>query len=409
MKIVFSSDFHLGLKTGEMDRTKEIISLMAQIVRHCANLKDDGEEVVLVFGGDIFNTNVPSEHLISEFIKVLNLIRKNDIETYVMVGNHDAIADPNRLSCLSFVKRIGKAYPSISLVEDIQFMKIGTFDTGPLCFTFLPHITKALIQSKLNSGKLKKEISTQAYIDDKCEKVLDKVGGYSQHLVFSHLNVRNVHGGSEENLLRKSEVYLPNIFLNVPLGFSKPAIINGHIHSRTKIGNVDIVGSPLFCSFGEAETDKYFLEIDYHGNLGKEPVFKYIKTKCVQFKQMEVDMVSDNKRFMERDDVNDFLDDIADKNVVAKFNVIISPENNTYDWKAIRDEIISETGATVREIVPRVVLKRPVKSIKQVASLNSDEAIKVYLKKNIGKKDIPRLKRLYKRSMKYTGGALNAT
>lgn len=406
MKIVWTSDLHLGLKTGNIDRTDEIIDVLFDIVDHTIELMKN-HEVILVLGGDIFNSSNPSENLISRFIAVINELKKHNIETYVMVGNHDAISDPNRLSCLKFIKRIKIGYPNLNLIEDIEYIEMGDFGSGPVAFTFLPHISKALIAKKVKEGKLKEEIPVQEYIDMRADKILEKIGQGTNHIAFSHLNVRNVHGGSEENLLRKSESYLPNSFINTPLGYIKPTIIQGHIHSHQQIDNVHIVGSPIFCTFGEAETKKYFLEYTLSESFGTEDKMDYLRTECLSFKQLEVDMITDNTDFFDREDVKQFIADI-DNYTIAKIDVLISPDNNTYNWTDIRTHIFNNTNAVdVREIIPRIVPKRIVKSRNQKASLNPDSAIKVYLKRNLIK-DTPKLKRVYSLSRKYTQEAVNA-
>ena len=400
MRVIWTSDPHLGLKTDDVDRTEEILGVLKRVITRAVKVKQSGERVVLVLGGDIFNSNVANESLINSFIMLLNLLFKYDIETYILVGNHDAISDPKRLSCMSFVHSLGKVYKNIKLVDDIAFIKYDTFDNGPLYFTFLPHISKATIAKNVMGGKLKKEIPTQEYIDSKCERILRKVGTGSQHMVFSHLNIKGAHGGSEENLLKKSEVYLPECFTNVPAGFIDPVILQGHIHSSSIEGNLHVVGSPIFCGFGESEEEKCYLEVKIAETLGKDYILNYISTGCLQFKQLEVDMISDSTPFLKRTDVLRFIKSL-DENCVAKFDIVISPHENTYDWQAIREKVIKTTNVKhLKPIMPRVVLKRPVRSPDQKLGLDPDKSVRIFLKRNLGK-EVDRMKRVYKRSQVY--------
>lgn len=399
LKIVFSSDWHLGLKTDEIDRTSEIIGIVLDVVEHCRRLREQGHEVVLVVGGDIFNTNTPAENLIAELIRVFGYIKKYGILTYFEAGNHDAVADPNRLSCLSFIRKAKIAYPTINLIEDIKFLKYSTYDTGPVYFTFLPHISKATLFNKIKDGKLKEGTTTQQYIESKCERILTKVGKGSQHYVFSHLNVRGAHGGSEENLLKKSEVYLPSAFTNTPPGYVTPEIIQGHIHSHQQVDNIHIVGSPIYCSFGE-KGEKYFCEITHYGELGKKDEINFIPTNYRQFLQLELDMMGETRAFFDIPEVQDFMETIIpEKNPIVKFDISINPENNVYDWKKIREEVGTH-NAYVKNIVPRIILKRPVRSVDQKITLTPNDAVKLYLTKNL-RKTPNRAKRIYKLAQKY--------
>jgi len=398
MRVVFSSDWHINLKTDNIDRTDEIINIGKKIVGHCywASKKED---VILILGGDIFNTNTPSEYHISKFIQVLNLIHKHNIKTYIMVGNHDSISDPERLSCLSFIRKIKVGYPSITLIDDIKFINIGTFDNGPLYFTFLPHISKALIVKKMNDGKIRKEITPQQYIDKRCEKILQNVGVGSQHYVFSHLNVLGAHTGSEENLLKKSDVFLPKCFTSVPIGFIPPKIIQAHLHSHYIEDNLYVVGSPIFCGFGEKGT-KYFCDISISNQLGTEDEIGFIATNCIDFKELELNMIGETTDFFDIKEVKEFMNTIIpENNPIVKIDVMINPENNTYNWDDIKKEI-EKHNCHVKPIIPRVVIKKVVRSVDQKMSLPLDDKIKVYLKKNL-RTDLSKAKRIYKRTKKY--------
>lgn len=402
MRVVFGSDFHLGLKTDEIDRNDEILDIMEDMIDHGIKVnKETGEEIIYVFGGDIFNSNNPNEKLITLFIFILNRLRETGFKSFIMVGNHDEVSDPDRVSCLNFVHELGSAYPNVTLVDDIRTINMGTFDTGPLFFTFLPHVSKALIQRNVNEGKLRRNIPTQVYINKKSEAIMKKVGQGSQHIVFSHLNVSGAHGGSEENLLKKSTVYLPKVMLDAPVGYIEPEIIQAHIHSKDKIGNINIVGSQFYCGFGERESEKYFLDLKIGIELGGGPhVFNYIPTNCLQFKQLEVSMLEDNTPFMDRDDVLDFLDEV-DENTVIKLDVTTNVENSLTDWKGVMERIKKEYKPFhIKPIIPRTVMVRKVRSRKQKIGLPVKDSVQVYLKRHI-KNDKNRLIRVYQRSLKY--------
>lgn len=400
LALVVSSDWHIGVKTDEIDRTKEIVKVGKQIVKHCIKLIEGGYEVKLILAGDIFNTNTPSEQNISAFLSVLGLIKKAKLKTIVMVGNHDAVSDPNRLSCLDFIKTIKVGYPTVSLIEDIKFMNLGTFDNGPLYATFLPHISKATIQHKINEKKLDEVYSPQEYIDMKCDQILKKVGRGSQHLVFSHLNVSGAHPGSEEELLKKSNVYLPKVFTNTPVGYIQPTIMQGHIHSHQINGNVHIIGSPIYCTFGESG-NKYFAEILISNQMGKDNEINYIPTKHRQFAQLELDMLNEEVDFFKIPQVVEFLKTIDEKrSPIVKFNIIINPEHNSYDWKLIKQKLEKKIKCTVKKIEPRIISKRTVRSVDQKITLSPKDAVKVFLKKNM-RKDKKLAQLIYSTSLKY--------
>lgn len=401
---VFTSDWHLGLKTDGIDRRDEILDIAKTVIVKCAELEAVGHEVRLILGGDLFDDHDPSEDLIAFFIQILGLIHKAGIKTDVLIGNHEAVADPKRLSCLSFLREIKTGYPLITLRESIKTVQIVK---GKLFVTFLPHITRATLASIGPDSKL---ITTQEYIDLMGEKAVNSIPEKAVHLAFSHLNVRQSVAGSEANLLKRSEAYLPLAFVNPPPGTSTPIIINGHIHSAQKIGNVRIVGSPLFCTFGESG-DKGFCRIliDDDGVMIED-----IRTPCVPFLQTHLDMISENKDFLTHPDLSKLIDEIGEytrdaRNVIAKIGVTISAENNSYDWVQMRKKFedlcdAKHAGGSLRvlPIEPKVVQKRVTRNIKQKADLEPDAAIKVYLKANI-KNDPDKMKRIYRKAKPYMG------
>ena len=134
--------------------------------------------------------------------------------------------------------------------------------------------------------------------------------------------------------------------------------------------------------------------------IGSDYEFNYIATNCLKFKAIEVDMISDTTPFLKRRDVLKFIKSL-DATCVAKFDIVIAPQDNTYDWHAIRTKIIETTNVNhLKPIMPRVVLKRPIRSPDQKMGLNPDKSVKVFLKRNLSK-DADRMRRIYKRTQVY--------
>jgi len=290
-KVIFSSDFHIGLITSEISRVYEIIAVLMKVVKHAVKIKAD----CVVFGGDIFDNNNPSEYLISQFMKVLNVLQKHDILVFIMVGNHDAISKPGRVSCLSFLKEIQPGYPNIVLIDKVKCIRIKKCELGNIYFTFLPHITKSEIPDKYKT--------VQQYLDKKANKIQKKLPEDCQHFVFSHLNVKGVIPGSEEYLLKKSEIFIPKIWEKEFNSKVRPApyFIQAHIHTRQKPHKrFHIVGSPTFVDFGEKEKKKYYLELQIPMYLGEGDVqFNYKRSPCLNFKEVSMHLKKHDKIFCE--------------------------------------------------------------------------------------------------------------
>jgi len=403
LKVVWTSDLHFELKTDEVDRNPEILRITLDVVDKAVEFKKENHQVILVLGGDIFNNNSPSEKTISSFFTVLNKIKQNELDTYIIVGNHESVADPVRLSCLSFIKKAKVGYPTIKLIDDIASLKITTNDCGDLHFTFLPHITKAVLESNHRKMRFLEITDTQTYIETKCRAIVKRIG-IGQHYVFSHLNVRGAHPGSEENLLRKSEAYLPKCFVTEIEGVNLPTIIQGHLHTRAKIGNINIIGNPLYCGFGET-SEKYYAVIHINGQISKPDTIEYIKSKCVPFLQLDINLIEATKDFFEIDEVKQFWEiatQFSDDTPMVKFNITTNPENNSYDWEAIRGKWSRLLKCNVKPIIPRVISKKIVRSENQKINLDPKDSVKIYLKANL-KNDNERANRIYEKTLKYLG------
>jgi DNA repair exonuclease SbcCD nuclease subunit len=396
MEIVWISDLHFGLKTDGINRNEEIFDVSLQAVKKACSLKKSGRDTVMIFGGDIFNTNNPSEDQINLFTKLLAFLHNYNVTTYILPGNHDALFDRERKSCLSFVTQLGKISEHIKLVSDISFLKYKMTDLGDIVLTFLPHITK----SNYVDGTYK---STQDYINQKCEGLLKKIPRGSQHYAFSHLNVKGVHPGSEENLLKKSEVYLPECFLTKTIGNELPKIINGHIHTPDFKDNITIVGSPIFCTFGEnTDIPKAFLHLHLPETLGDKEEWNFISTDCVIFDQIELDLTQDDLSktdFFDVDKVKNLLNFKENRKYHLKFDVMVDAKSSSINWDKIREKIEENKLIKVKPITPKIVRNRIVRSKEQALGLNPQDAVKVFLKTNKPKN----VKAKWELSKKYLG------
>lgn len=395
MEVVWTSDIHFGLKTDGIDRNEEIYKVVLDVVKYAYKLSKE-KETVFILGGDIFNTNHPSEEQVNYFLKICAYLHKSKIKTYVLNGNHDAIFDKERKTCLSFLRNLKVMSEYITLIDDISSLTVKETDLGPIVFSFLPHVTKA----NYDETKFK---STQDYIDRKCKAILKKIGRGTQHYVFSHLNVKGAHGGSEENLLRKSEVFLPECFLDKNYLDDRPKIIQGHIHSPQVIDNINIIGSPIFCSFGEnTEIEKQFLHISIPETFGSKEEWQLLPTNCTIYKQADLDLTEvdwKSYKFFELPEVKSILDFKDDREYHLKFNITVNAETCFVDWSKVKEELEASGKIKVKPIVPKYIRPRTVRMVEQKIGLPPIEAMKVFLKKNKPK----RAKEKYSLFKKYLG------
>jgi hypothetical protein len=224
------------------------------------------------------------------------------------------------------------------------------------------------------------------YIEARAKEIRKEVGKGTQHYVFSHLNVKGAHGGSEENLLKKSEVYLPECFLYDEFGYQRPQIIQSHIHSKDTINNINIVGSQIYCTFGEAETEKYFLELSIPTNMGEKENFNYIKTNCVQFNQLELNLTEsewDGATLSSSSEFSDFINNLdSNKRMVIKINPTVYASKCSVNWDYERAKLMENKNWIVKQITPKLIASRKVRSVKQKLGIVPRDALKIFLQTN---------------------------
>jgi len=386
-RVVWASDFHLGLTTDEVDRTDEIIRVLEYIFKHAVEVKAD----CVVLGGDIFDHNQPGEHLIGVFIALLNILSAAGIKVYVMVGNHDAIAKHKRRSCLSFIRKLSKqGYKNLRLVDDIKTIKLWDAEVGNVYFSFLPFISGAHIDKKYKNA--------QQYYDTKMRSVRKKLKQDDQWFVFSHLNVKDCVYGTEEYMLKKVETWVPDFLTEFKLGQTLPIIIQAHIHTRQERKNIHVVGSPIFTGFGEKEGNKYFVQLDIPEFMGEGAGgMQYIETPCLKFMELEAHITKPNEDVLEQE----LTTGGVDKNTIVKINLTMEESGIGFNVEELRQKFAS-VAHYVKPIHPKIVRQRVKRNKGQTVQLDPKSAVKVWLKSHKPKNP----KKLFRLASKYIEGGL---
>jgi len=377
-KILFVSDIHLGLVSDLVDRTQETIRVIKKDEAIRANkLVDKGHDVDIVFGGDIFHKNTPSESSIASFIQIINMFSTFKCNLYIMSGNHDSVSDPKRLSCLSFIKKLSEMYNYVSLIDDIKAIKYKTTDAGQFVLVFLPHINNAHLE------KHKEYKTTQSYINKRTEKLYEKLGNGTPTIVFTHLDIKGAIAGDEANLLMKSTVSLPECIIDNENCKILPTIVSGHLHKQSTLGNINIIGSPIYTDFSDCDlVDKYIAEITLPTDIRGVPTINLHKTHCNNFIQITIDLHKKTG-----DITKDILEIISKKinKVITtsflKIDLAISSSSlSVINLSKIEDSIKVKYGYNVKKITPKVIRMNRNKRNKELKiGLKPIESFKIFL------------------------------
>lgn len=366
-KLIWISDMHLGLRTDDIDRTEEIESVCMYAFKHAVKIKAKW----IVLGGDIFDKNNPTEELIAVLLRLLEFARKHDIIVFVMDGNHEKFHRSNRQSCLQFLENLKGVFPNVRWISDVKTVRVNKDKRHRTYFTFLPHVNKVHIPKEYDTP--------QQYVDARADEIIKKMTFFGQHFVFSHLNVRGAVPGSEEDMLKKSEIFLPDHFhtrnyLDKPI----PIVLNGHIHSRQKNGLASIIGSPIYVSFGEKERNKYFAVVDVADKDGEVSRIRLKKSPCRKF--LELNVTVEGKDGDVEGVIAEFTDQLTG-NEYVKVNATVHEGAGYVNWEEVR-KTIQKRAFHVKPIVPRQLRKRVKRNSRQTIKLAPTDAVKVFVKSN---------------------------
>lgn len=246
MKILHTSDLHIGKYIGTYDLKKDTEYVLNQVVDTAIR---ERVEVVLI-SGDVFDRPNPSEEAIKMYVSFLkNLLDKN-IKVIAISGNHDSGI---RLSAYKDI--LGKEY----FVEgefNSPMRKVSLNDEyGPVNFYMLPFFTPFIVKSNL---KLEKGLENYDLAMDEIIK-RENIDTSQRNIILAHQFVAGFKfGGSEEDFSysngdEKNVAGVGIISLDKFQNFDYVAL--GHIHKPQKISRETIRYSGSLLKYKTSEID----------------------------------------------------------------------------------------------------------------------------------------------------------
>lgn len=255
MKILHTSDWHVGRRIRGRDRSDEHREVLAEI----AGLADDHQVDLAVVAGDVFDTSSPTPSA-EEIVWGALLDLAEVAPVLVVAGNHDS---PARLNAVSPLLEMGQ----ISVVDT----PIKPGDGGVIHMDDLG-IKAAMLPFVSQRGIVKVEDLMESDPDQHAGQYSDRmnriVGALTEemtpetvNILISHLTVFGAETGGGE---RRAHIF----------GYAVPAsvfpghlsyVALGHLHRQQKVphaGQVWYSGSPLQLDFGEVDDRKGVLLVE---------------------------------------------------------------------------------------------------------------------------------------------------
>lgn len=246
MKILHTSDLHIGKYIGTYDLKEDTEYVLNQVVDTAIR---ERVEVVLI-SGDVFDRPNPSEEAIKMYVSFLKALLDKNIKVITISGNHDSGI---RLSAYKDI--LGKGY----FVEgefNSPMRKVSLNDEyGPVNFYMLPFFTPFIVKSNL---KLEKGLENYDLAMDEIIK-RENIDTSQRNIILAHQFVAGFKfGGSEEDFSysngdEKNVAGVGIISLDKFQNFDYVAL--GHIHKPQKISRETIRYSGSLLKYKTSEID----------------------------------------------------------------------------------------------------------------------------------------------------------
>lgn len=262
MRILHTSDWHLGKRLFKLDRLEEQSLFLDWLITTLKEQKID----FLLIAGDIFDTPTPPHQALQLFYDFLGRVSaETQTETLVIAGNHDSgllLEAPAKLLSPHRVKVWGKL--SENPADHWMTIKKGAEELEVCALPFF------------RSYEILRDGNTDAIASLK--NYLLKKKTIPQLLMLHHLAGMSEAGGSEQVVTLSGVDSIPTDILAT---FDYVAL--GHIHKPQRIGEkIYYSGSPIPMRFSESYAKSVMLLDLKEGKLGFEkfpiPVFRPIIT-----------------------------------------------------------------------------------------------------------------------------------
>ncbi len=289
MKILHTSDLHLGKNLYDMPRYDEYQKLLDFIIKTIIDFKIE----VLLLCGDIFDTKTPShksQELYYNFLTKLNSIKSLD-NVVIISGNHDSPSFLDAAKILLKTLRIHIISNASDNIQDEVFILKDKNGKEKLVVGAVPYLRSSDLitssftedmQSRNNNLRLaiKQHYENIGY---ECQKASQKFDPPLPIIGTGHLFL----GGNTQLQNNDDNIYVGSLDLMpasiIPSCFKYTAL--GHIHRPQKIDNNDYIrycGSPLQLSFDEDNSKKFINIVEITDTTTvtaiEVPVFQKIKS-----------------------------------------------------------------------------------------------------------------------------------
>lgn len=279
MKILHTSDWHLGKRLEEFSRLDEQQAVLGEICR----IADEEQVNAVIVAGDLFDTFNPAVEAIDLFYKTLKRLADNGRRAVICIaGNHDSperIEAPDPLARECGIIFSGLPETVIKPFELESGLKVTASDKGfielllprcdyPLRILLTPYASESRLKKYLGTEDREEEMRSllKSLWKEQADKYCDDRG---VNILLVHLFMIKQGDPVTEEPEEEKPILHPGgaeaIYTScVPHNVRYAAI--GHLHRKHVVNTspcpVVYSGSPLSYSFSEADQDKFVVLIE---------------------------------------------------------------------------------------------------------------------------------------------------
>ena len=239
MKLIHTSDLHLGKRVYEYSMLEDQEFILKRIIHIVDSEKPDG----IIIAGDIYDKSIPSAEAVQLFDDFLVQLAKRRLEVFVISGNHDS---PERIAFGARLMDVSGIH--MSPVYDGEVSPFTLTDAyGPVRVFMLPFLKPPQVRRFYGEGISGYTDAVRAAISGM------KIDPAERNVLITHQFVTGAQRSESEEI---SVGGTDNVDAYVFEPFDYVAL--GHIHSPQNCGSEKIryCGTPLKYSFSEAKDQK---------------------------------------------------------------------------------------------------------------------------------------------------------
>jgi exonuclease SbcD len=399
MKILHTSDWHLGKRLEGFSRLEEQIEVLEEIY----TITEKENINAIIIAGDLFDSFNPGVEAVELFYKTLKKMTNNGKRAVIAIaGNHDSpdrieAPDPLALEC----GIIFAGYPKVKINKfsidsglklinsEPGFVELVIPDINyPLRIILTPYANEIRLKKDLGINNSNEEL--KKILENKWQELSDKYCDQAGvNILVSHLYITDKEGESIEEPEEEKPILHPGGVAPltgeiIPENIQYAAF--GHLHRENIFDNgntfIAYSGSPLAYSMSEENQDKYVIITDI--NPGKKAECKKINIKKGR-KLLR-------KRFESIDNAVSFLK--SNPEILIELTIVSDNYLTTKDRKQLYN---SHDG--IITIIPEVKTQK--ESINDRKKINLEKSIEelfidYFIEKNSGQTPDENLLKLFK-------------